>query len=389
MKNICIVIDSLIGGGAERVVLTLAKKMVQLGNRVDIITLLHNTNDYPSDLDVTENLNIHHLTTPTIVTKFYNRVLHLKILKQNDKIREKYTKKLLNKITSLNLDFDLFISNLLFSDVICTQANLPNLYCCIHSLISGELKDPNESKTLFYPSYPIRYLGFVKKIYKNQQLITVSLSVKDDLLALGIAPKSVQAIYNPFNFEFIHRQADAYLPNEQDYIIHLGRFVSVKRHDILLKAYKESNVSQKLLLLGKGKTQYVNKIRKLAINLGLQESVIFVGFNPNPYPYTKHAKALILSSDVEGLSMVLIEALILKTPIVSTNCFTGPSAGPSEILVDELKPFLSPVGDVSALADNIKKMVNQPIKITDKYSKRFDDSDIVQQYLLLANRKLC
>jgi glycosyltransferase involved in cell wall biosynthesis len=115
--------------------------------------------------------------------------------------------------------------------------------------------------------------------------------------------------------------------------------------------------------------------------LGLQDKVIFKGFNSNPFPYIKNAKALVLSSDFEGFGMVLVEALVLGTPIVSTDC----PSGPNEILVDELKPFLSPVGDSEALAKNIKKMVSQPIKITEIYTDRFNAEVSARQYLSLCN----
>ncbi|SMN01890.1 Glycosyltransferase [uncultured Candidatus Thioglobus sp.] len=366
--------------------LSLATKMAQMGNRVDIITLFDNIEDY--QFNKIENLNIHHLTNnpnnnkrnKTIFARVYTRILKFRADKQHNSDVVKNADKLLNKIRELNVNFDLFISNLIDTDEVCTQASLPNLYYCIHGSISEEIKFNNLRNKFVALFYLKRDLTFIKKLYKNKRLITVSSEMADDLLTLGIMPKSVQTIYNPFDFNYIHQQADFYLPSEQDYIIHIGRFGPEKRHDILLKAYKRSGISNKLLLLGDYNSRYGSKTRQLSIKLGLQNRVIFKGFNQNPYPYIKYAKALILSSDSEGLPTVLIEALILKTPVVSTNCLTGPS----EILVDELEEFLSPVGDINGLAKNIKKVLNYPVEITDKYITKFDADKIVQQYLALT-----
>jgi len=90
---------------------------------------------------------------------------------------------------------------------------------------------------------------------------------------------------------------------------------------------------------------------------------------------------MVLSSDYEGLPTVLIESLILKTPVISTNCLSGPS----EILIDKLEPFLSPIGDINALAKNIKNMVDNPVKITNKYIDKFSAEKSAEQYLSLCN----
>ncbi len=101
----------------------------------------------------------------------------------------------------------------------------------------------------------------------------------------------------------------------------------------------------------------------------------------NPYPYIKGAKALVLASNAEGLPTVLIEALILGTPVVSTNCQTGPQ----EILTGELAEFLSPVGDIDALTSNIRKVIENPPKIREEHIAKFDKDINVRKYLNLLN----
>jgi len=356
-KNICLIIDTLAGGGgAERVVLSLAQGLSELGCRVDVIVLDDKKSSYALDQF---DFQVHHIKTikhPIRQIRAWKKVKPLK-----DKIA---------KIKKNGIEFDLFVANLGDSRRACKWAKLPNTYYCIHIAAS---------KTVFSKLiHKISYF-FINRLSRNLNLITVSKGIEQDLLKFGVKPSDVQTIYNPFDFNDIRQQAKLYQVDEQDYIIHLGRFNSQKRHDVLINAYKKSGVKQKLLLFGDGRN--IEKTRQLVTDLDLQDQVIFKGFNSNPYPYIKNAKALVLSSDYEGFGMVLVEALVLGTPIVSTNC----PSGPNEILIDELAHFLSPIGDTSALAKNIKKMVENSVEITDKYINRFSTEECAKQYLALCD----
>jgi glycosyltransferase involved in cell wall biosynthesis len=355
-KNICLVIDTLSGnGGAEKSVLSLAQGLSNLNCRVDIIVLDNKVSSYPLD---SFNFNVHNIDS------IKHPIRQIRALKK--------VKPLQRKIAEIGIDFDLFIASLGDSRRACKWAQLPNTYYCIHSTVSKT----GISKLLRKTSYFLQ-----KKINKKLNLITVSKGIEKDLLEFGLEPTDVQTIYNPFDFDEIRRQAGAYQVDDEEYIVHVGRFGSGKRHDVLIKAYNQSNIQQKLLLLGDDDNKTGRSARKLVLDLGLQDRVIFKGFNSNPFPYIKNAKTLVLSSDFEGFGMVLVEALALGTPIVSTNC----PSGPNEILVDELKSFLSPVGDIKMLAQNIKKMVDNPVKITEKYCKRFSVDVSAEQYLALCD----
>lgn len=389
-KNICLIIDTLNGGGAERVVINLATELTKLGHRADII-ILSNQIEY-----IIENkkINIHCIKNSKkksnivssntglikqikkipIIRNSLRLLVHLiKYILRDGFIIKKKSQALLDKITSLNIDFDLFISNLATSDKCCITAKLPNLYCCIHRGISEEINLFNENK-LFYKIMQISF----QKTYKNQNLIGVSDGVAKAILDFGIKPKSLQTIYNLLDFVEIKKQAQKHLVDEKDYIICVGRLHKEKNHNMLINAYKQANIKQKLLIFGKGVE--LDNIKTLINQLNLQDKVIVKGFSHNPYPYIKNAKALVLSSNMEGLPTVLLEALFLGVPVVSTNC----PHGPSEILVDELADFLSPVSDVNALAKNIAKMMKNPVKIDERYTKKFTKEEVVNKYLSLC-----
>jgi len=364
-KNICLIVETLgAGGGIERVALSLAQSLSSLGCRVDIISL-EDQISYPSN---NFNFNIH--TTKRIK----HPIKSVQIARQ--------AKFLQKKITDIGVYFDLIIANGTKDSRACRKLNLPNTYYCVHAPMSKVIDShANNAKGFSKLRRKIEHSFLIKKLYKNQNLITVSNGVGKDLIELGVKPKTMQTIYNPFDFNSIKQQSNAYTVKEENYIIHAARFSVGKQHDILIKAYKQSGIKQKLLLLGDDSDNPVSRnVHQLIKDLDLQGKVIFKGFNSNPFPYIKNADALILSSRYEGFGMVLVEALILGTPIVSTDC----PVGPGEILIDELKPFLSPIKDVQALADNIKKMVDNPVKITDKYINRFSAEKIAKQYLSLC-----
>ena len=355
-KNICLVIDTLSGnGGAEKATLSLAQELSKLNCRVDVIVLDDKVSSYPLE---GFNFNVHNIDS------IKHPIRQIRALKK--------VKPLQSKIAEIGIDFDLFVASLGDSRRTCKWAKLPNTYYCIHSTVSKT----GVSKFFRKASY-----FFQKMLNEKLNLITVSKGIEQDLLGFGLDPTDVQTIYNPFDFSEIKRQAEAYQIDDQDYIVHVGRFGSGKRHDVLIRAYQQSKIKQKLLLLGDDSNKTGGDVKKLVKDLELQDKVIFKGFNSNPFPYIKNAKALVLSSDFEGFGMVLVEALALGTPIVSTNC----PSGPNEILVDELKSFLSPVGDIKALAQNIKKMVDNPVKITQKYSNRFSAEVSAKQYLALCD----
>ncbi|MBE8163325.1 MAG: glycosyltransferase [Bdellovibrionaceae bacterium] len=362
MKNICLFVDSLKGGGAERVVLNLASALTNMGHRVDIV-VLGNGVDYCVE-HIKYNIHI------------------LDILNHKKYLTKKFKYKDLARITEekvieIGVKFDLFISNNVVTDKICQYIKVENLYFCIHSSLLNNCK----MKKVFITKLlcQLKYSLLIKKLYRKKNIITVSKGVMKSMLSTGLKPKNIEYIYNPVNFLDIRKQADEYVPVENNYIVHVGSFSRVKRHKFLIQAYKKSQVTQKLLLIGNFNTKHGRSCKKLVRDLGLEGQVIFKGFCPNPYPYIKNAKALVLSSEFEGLSMVLIEALVLGVPVISTSC-----TGPVEILVEELSPFLSPVNSVEEFSKNIKKVIKNPPLITDKFISKFDAEKKATQYLQLC-----
>jgi len=162
-----------------------------------------------------------------------------------------------------------------------------------------------------------------------------------------------------------------------EYIVHVGRFARMKRHDILFKAVALVPEATKLVLLCKASKKLARAIAKE----GLEKRVIVAGFQQNPYRWIKNARLLALSSEAEGFGMVLVEALACDTPVVSTDC----RHGPSEILKGKLQRYLSPVGDYKTLAKNINEVLQNPPKcLNAEILGELDAQTIAKKYLSLA-----
>ena len=152
----------------------------------------------------------------------------------------------------------------------------------------------------------------------------------------------------------------------------------------LLHAYailrRDYNHTESLYILGQGRSEA--ELRQLADSLGIHDHVEFLGFNGNPYPWMKQAKLLVHSAKSEGLPTVLVEGLMLDKLMVATDCPTGPR----EILNNGEAGVLVPMGDASAMAEamhrvltdvDLQKSLLQGVR---KHRSRFSFESVQQQF---------
>lgn len=209
----------------------------------------------------------------------------------------------------------------------------------------------------FFKKFRIR--NWVKKLENYDHVIAVSQGVYLQLTELAHL-KHLHLFYNPFFEKQIKFKAkDAYtLPlgiKENGYIVSVARLdENQKDFTTLINALalirNKYGVVYNLLILGDGRDR--QSLEKLVLDLGLQQSVFFMGIQPNPYPYMANSALFVLSTKFEGFGIVLLEALLLDKLVISSDCYTGPA----EILNHE--KLLVPVGDHEAMADTIYKLLN-------------------------------
>lgn len=329
------VLTNLAGGGAEKTVLTLGAELTARGNEVHILLLEHKIEHSPLP-----DVPIHALTPAGRTTSkgFLGKRLAARRLRR-----------LVSRLGE-NTPFDLIVSALPFANEVAILADVPRHWCRIDNTLSAEIERLRETD----PGRAERRLSRYRRLYGARPLIAVSAGVAADLRsALGLAQTRVECIYNPFDFADIRARAAEPAPVPQEpYVIHVGRFVAQKRHDILLDAWSQLAAPHRLVLL----TAPDERLTRMIEERGLGGRVTVAGFQTNPYPWIAGADLLVLSSDHEGLPSVIIEALALETPVVSTDC----PSGPREILGITLSESLVPVGDPAALAQAISRALAHP-----------------------------
>ncbi|MBS1189849.1 MAG: WbwB [Rhodocyclaceae bacterium] len=368
--RIGLLIDSLVGGGAERMALNFAEKFRDLGHEAHLFILRNDIQHDAGDIPV-------HIVTETdqlVAWRPLNKWLLAQALRRA-----------VARVEAGSGPFDFFISNAEDMDRLSRMAGLPWVLIRYRNSLREYIAAKVGTTTgLKRRVRSWRWTRKFRGIYGGRHIVAISKEMARELTEdCGIRPASMTTIYNPFNFERIRALADEPapdLPNEP-YIIYVARFCARKDQETLLRAYVQAGVTQPLVLLG-GTTSpheeaYKAHIERLIGELGLTGKVIIPGFRTNPYPWIKHAALFAMSSRSEGLPLVLVEALVLGVPVVSTDCPTGPD----EILVGEFARFLSPVGDPAALAANIRQALLAYPASDDSLIAKFSDDVAIDHYL--------
>lgn len=163
------------------------------------------------------------------------------------------------------------------------------------------------------------------------RIIAVSPGVADDLAAGFSIPKDhIVVIANPIDSEAIRdaaEKADA-APAGEPYVAAMGRLVPNKNFALLIEAFARAKIGGRLLIFGEGGER--ENLVKLIKERGLEGSVELLGFSNNPFPVLRHARCFVLPSNAEGFPNALLEAMSVGLPVISTNC----QSGPSEVLAD-------------------------------------------------------
>lgn len=356
------VIDSIGVGGAERVALTLADTFLNNGHTIVFVTI-----DDIKIIDIDKRISLFSLSFENKFNKYtFNR---------------KKMNLLLNDIQEKNGAFDFILVHLYkASRVMQYYDRVP----CFHIIHSTQSKSALKEKRGFERWLTKRK---IQHVYNNLDLVCVSEGVQTDLLEnMHVKPKSISVIYNPFNInKIINKSIQKYdLPFKGKYIVFVGRLVKEKRVDYLIRAFSKSGISHKLLILGDGGER--DELINLTKELGVDKDVFFLGTVSNPYKYIKNAEFLVLCSHHEGFGNVLVEALALQTPVISTNC----PSGPAEILEHyTLDALVEDNFDNDALANKIKQWSIEALPVNSECMESFSDINIAQQYIQLYENSKC
>lgn len=176
-------------------------------------------------------------------------------------------------------------------------------------------------------------LWLIRRLYPlADEIICPSQGMADDLLALGCEQHSIRIIHNPFDIAGIEHGANdkipATLPFSQvpeEFIVSVGRLEKVKKFETGIKAFAQVAAefpNLHYLILGDGPEK--EELEKQIRSHGLEMRVHLTGNVENPFPFIKRAKLLLSTSEHEGFSNVIVEGLICRTPVIATDCPSGP-----------------------------------------------------------------
>jgi glycosyltransferase involved in cell wall biosynthesis len=204
----------------------------------------------------------------------------------------------------------------------------------------------------------------VRRFYPEADaLVAVSDGVAEDLSAvMGIPRSEVRTIYNPVVTDEIATLASEpldhpwFAPGQPPVVLAAGKLRRQKGFAVLLEAFAllRARGPARLLVLGEGPDR--SRLEQQARSLAVEADVAFPGFEKNPFRFMARSAVFALSSEWEGLPAVLIQAMACGCPVVSTDC----RSGPAEILEKGAWGPLVPVGDAGALAGSLAEVLASP-----------------------------
>jgi glycosyltransferase involved in cell wall biosynthesis len=211
---------------------------------------------------------------------------------------------------------DLVISFGFYSNILVSICSLFRTYRVILS-VRSDLKRKGRL---------IRYLSTA--LYNRMDVTHVLTKKMDkDLSSLGI--KNTFHIYNGHNVEGYRSMASddlpTKIPNEAYVYLNIGRLNYAKGQWHLLKAFSvcvEQYPNSMLIIIGEGELK--NELEALIDALQIKDKVLMLDNKLNIFPYIKRANCCCFSSLFEGLPNVLIETLAIQTPVITTDCISGP-----------------------------------------------------------------
>lgn len=326
--KITMVIRSLVGGGAERVLVLLAEGLAKRGHQVTVITLNRRDNDaykLSKTIKRFELSEVFHGTKhPVALNRNYQIISGLRKLLSDNK-----------------------------PDVIISFVHMVNLRVILSlfgtkiPLIITEHTNPKKSKL------PLVWRGIRRLLYPQADLlVVVSEGVKSGFHWM----LRNKVIYNPVEITTPNNTASRKMVNsaQPKVIGAMGRLCYVKGFDILIKAfapiaakYPEWN----LIIFGEGEErEALDQQVKVA---KLQDRISLPGFVDNPMVQMAIMSIFVVSSRWEGYCLVLAEAMAVGLPVISFNC----PSGPSELITNNVDGLLIEKGNVEKLTQSMETLI--------------------------------
>jgi len=354
-QHIALFTTTLDIGGAQRVMRHLAEGFADRGLQVDLVLIRAG----PKKYDIPKNVRVLDIGAPRIYAALPGLIRYMR---ENRPQAMLSAGKAVNVMVLLAKRLAMVSSRLVISE---------------HNTLSNSVRESTDWRKKLLPT-------FMRRTYsQSDAIVAVSEGVATDLSQeFPFLDKEIQVIYNPVvTPDLIHRSKEPldhpwFKASEPPVVLSAGRFTEQKDFSTLVEAIsllrKERTV--RLAILGKGKKQ--EELESVVRKENLEDNVLFPGFVDNPYKYMKQADVFALSSKWEGLPTVLIEAMACGTPVVSTDC----PSGPAEILENGKWGRLASVGSPAELSSAIMKTLDDPIDGSPR-AEDFHLDHVMESYL--------
>jgi glycosyltransferase involved in cell wall biosynthesis len=336
-QRVALFVPSLRGGGAERVMVTLANNFAARGLNIDLV-LVKAEGPYLSE--VNPKVRILDLGASRVASSLLPLMQYLQ--------REQP---------------DAMLSALKHANVIAIIAKklsraATRLVVSEHSTLSATAMSSAKGRAKLMP-------WLMRISYPAANAVVAVSSGSADALAenIGLKRESISVVYNPFDCAYIRKLSLTsidhpwFAAGQPPVILAVGRLTSAKDYPTLIYAFAKLRKQRaaRLLILGEGELR--SELESQISHTGLSEDIALPGFVENPFSYMRRAAVFVMSSAWEGLPSVLIQAMACGTPVVSTDC----ASGPSEILENGKWGRLVPVGDVDTLARAMAETLDETI----------------------------
>lgn len=395
MKNannlhIGFVLSDLYGGGAQRVLLTLARVLIRRGHRIDLL-LLRPSGDYK--VHIPDGIRLYYLKgrrfNRGLIQNLLNRrvpvmplwIGPLSVLRTWFALRRKHPQvrlrlgnardalgvaRLVDRAQPMVLYSALPRAN---SSVVMgaqlAASTIPTVVSLHSSTISQRYTEDQISKGRIFDA-------------RSDAVVVPSQGVRREAIqVLGVDEEKAHCIYNGVSSLEIRRLMEEDVSHQWfsdpsiPIILHVSRLDPIKNQPLLMEAFSQvrRRVDARLVVMGAGPESCRARLRSIAVDLGVEQDFDVLGFDENPFRYMSRAAVVVLSSRAEGLPTVLLEAMACGTPVVSTDA----PHGPTEILNGGQWGKLVPVEDPQALAQAILQVLDGDVIPKAELRRRAED----------------
>lgn len=353
MKKIIFVTVSMRGGGTERVISILANRMIAMGYEVTIVMIAEPTIEYKLDERI-RTVCVSKATGGSLIGRV-KRILNM---------RREFSQDKSAKIISMGTVANMF--------TLLASFGLKNL------VTISERNDPNRLNHRPIKSYEV-WLRNV--LYKRANKIVLQTPDVLDCFPDTIQKKCV-VIPNPV-------PADMPMPRRTEErektILTAGRLTEQKNHKMLLEVFTEFSKQfpeYHLNIFGRGELE--EKLNEKIRDLQMQDKISLRGFSDNLYEELGKGGIYVSTSDWEGISNSLLEALAMGIPTVATDC---PMGGSRMCIEDGINGYLILVQDKKSLLQKLIKLASEDelcISFSEnaiKVREEFSEVAITKQWL--------